>query len=154
MSNRTLQYGLHYGSAKHPVAEVVPDKTYSGMWRVRTPDGWLSRIWLIRPDAIVSTGDLARAAFPRARGVITHNHRRSVRRAALAVTTPSSSNTGRSFACIRDLMVFPEDGGYATLGWRLTMQGREVIIIRQHYDIHAGSRFTNLNGVASSSCRR
>ena len=42
MSNRTLQYCLRYGSAKHPVAEVVPDKTYPGMWRVRTPDGWLS----------------------------------------------------------------------------------------------------------------
>ena len=35
MSNRTLKYSLHYGSAKHPVAEVVPDKTYPGMWRVQ-----------------------------------------------------------------------------------------------------------------------
>ena len=43
MSNRTLQYSsLHYGSAKHPVAEVVPDKAYPGMWRIRHPDGSLS----------------------------------------------------------------------------------------------------------------
>ena len=42
MSNRTLQYSLHYGSAKHPVAEVVPDKTYPGMWRMRWPDGRVS----------------------------------------------------------------------------------------------------------------
>jgi hypothetical protein len=42
MSNRTLRYRLHYGSAKHPVAEVIPDKAWPGMWRVRTPDGWLS----------------------------------------------------------------------------------------------------------------
>ena len=42
MSNRTLQYNLRYGSAKHPVAEVIPDKTCPGMWRVRTSDGWMS----------------------------------------------------------------------------------------------------------------
>ena len=56
----------------------------------------LSRIWLIRPDAVFTTGDLARAAFPRAPGKITHNHRRSVRRAALAVAVPvRRSRTGR-----------------------------------------------------------
>ena len=57
----------------------------------------LSRIWLIRPDAVVSTTELARAAFPRAFGVITHNHRRSIRRAALriAVTVGRSDCRGR-----------------------------------------------------------
>ena len=56
----------------------------------------LSRIWLIRPDAVVSTTELARAAFPRALGVITHNHRRSVRRAAAAVAVPvGRSDRGR-----------------------------------------------------------
>ena len=42
MSKRTLQHSLHYGSAKHPVAEVVPDKTYAGMWRISFPNGSLS----------------------------------------------------------------------------------------------------------------
>jgi hypothetical protein len=40
MSNRTLHYSLRYGS--HPIAEVIPDKTWPGMWRVRTPEGHLS----------------------------------------------------------------------------------------------------------------
>jgi hypothetical protein len=40
MSNRTLQYTLAYGS--HPVADVVPDQVYAGMWRVRMLDGTLS----------------------------------------------------------------------------------------------------------------
>jgi hypothetical protein len=56
----------------------------------------LSRIWLIRPDAVVSTTELARAAFPRAFGVITHNHRRSIRRAALRIAvTVDRSDRGR-----------------------------------------------------------
>jgi hypothetical protein len=42
MSNRKLQHCLHYASAKHPIAEVVPDNRWSGMWRVRWPDGNLS----------------------------------------------------------------------------------------------------------------
>jgi hypothetical protein len=42
MSNRQLQHRLHYASAKHPLAEVVPDANWSGMWRVRWPDGQLS----------------------------------------------------------------------------------------------------------------
>ena len=33
---------LHYGAARLPVLHVVPDATYPGMWRVRTPDGGLS----------------------------------------------------------------------------------------------------------------
>jgi hypothetical protein len=41
----------------------------------------LSRVWIVRPDAVVTTTDLARAAVPRALGVVTHNHRHSVRRA-------------------------------------------------------------------------
>ena len=32
---------LHYGGAKHPLAEVVPDANWPGMWRVRY-DGNLS----------------------------------------------------------------------------------------------------------------
>ena len=61
----------------------------------------LSRIWLIRPEAVVTTSELACAAFPRARGVITHNHRRSIRRAALAVARPvGRSKTGRGRALI------------------------------------------------------
>jgi hypothetical protein len=42
MSHQALQYNLHYGSAKHPIAEVIPDKAWPGMWRVKTADGWLS----------------------------------------------------------------------------------------------------------------
>jgi hypothetical protein len=42
MSDRAFQYSLRYGSAKNPVAEVIPDKTWPGMWRVRTPDRSLS----------------------------------------------------------------------------------------------------------------
>jgi hypothetical protein len=49
MSNRlrartanAVRHGLHYASAKHPLAEVVPDANWSGMWRVRWPDGQLS----------------------------------------------------------------------------------------------------------------
>jgi hypothetical protein len=42
MSNRTIRHSLFYGSAKHPLAEVVPDANWSGMWRIRTPDGALS----------------------------------------------------------------------------------------------------------------
>jgi hypothetical protein len=41
MSNRRL-LALHYASAKHPLAEIVPDATWPGMWRVRWPDGSLS----------------------------------------------------------------------------------------------------------------
>jgi len=42
MSNRELQHRLHYASAKHPIAEVVPDNRWPRMWRVRWPDGSLS----------------------------------------------------------------------------------------------------------------
>ena len=44
MSNRLLApvYRLHYASAKHPLAEIVPDANWPGMWRVRWPDGSLS----------------------------------------------------------------------------------------------------------------
>ena len=54
------------------------------------------RLFLFRQSA--TTTDLCRAAFPRALGVVTHNQRRSVRRAALAVAVPvkrSSSGRGR-----------------------------------------------------------
>ena len=64
----------------------------------------LSRIWLIRPEAMVTTTELARAAFARALDAITHNHRRSVRRAALAVARPvgrSSSGRGRPLLWLR-----------------------------------------------------
>jgi hypothetical protein len=49
MSNRlrartanAVRHGLHYGSAKHPIAEVLPDSSWPGMWRVRWADGVLS----------------------------------------------------------------------------------------------------------------
>jgi hypothetical protein len=48
MSNRVartanaVRHGLHYASAKHPIAEVIPDNRWPGMWRIRTPDGQLS----------------------------------------------------------------------------------------------------------------
>ena len=51
----------------------------------------LSRIWIVRPEAVVTTTELVRAAFPRAFGVITHNHRRSIRRAALRIAVPDGS---------------------------------------------------------------
>jgi hypothetical protein len=51
MSNRlrartanAVRHGLYYASAKHPIAEVVPDNRWPGMWRVRWPDGSLSDI--------------------------------------------------------------------------------------------------------------
>jgi hypothetical protein len=37
-----VRHGLHYASAKHPLAEIIPDAQWSGMWRVRGPDGQLS----------------------------------------------------------------------------------------------------------------
>jgi hypothetical protein len=49
MSNRlrarmanALRHRLHYASAKHPLAEIIPDANWPGMWRVRWPDGSLS----------------------------------------------------------------------------------------------------------------
>jgi hypothetical protein len=39
MSNRALQHTLYYG--KSPVAAVIPDENYLGMWRVQI-DGWVS----------------------------------------------------------------------------------------------------------------
>ena len=52
------------------------------------------RVFLFRQSA--TTTELCRAAFPRALGVVTHNQRRSVRRAALAVAKPvGRSSTGR-----------------------------------------------------------
>jgi hypothetical protein len=49
MSNRlrartanAVRHSLHYASAKHPLAEIIPDANWPGMWRVRWPDGSLS----------------------------------------------------------------------------------------------------------------
>ena len=73
-----------------PQTEIVPVTTLGKIQRR------LFRVWLIRPEAVLTTGELAKAAFPRARGVITHDHRRSIRRAALAVARPiGRSRTGR-----------------------------------------------------------
>jgi hypothetical protein len=33
---------LHYGDSKNPIAEIVPDSNWSGMWRIAWPDGRLS----------------------------------------------------------------------------------------------------------------
>jgi hypothetical protein len=35
-------HGLYYGSSKNPVAEIVPDSHWSGMWRIAWPDGRVS----------------------------------------------------------------------------------------------------------------
>lgn len=43
------------------------------------------RFFVARPDAVVTTGELCRYAFPRALGVIGNKHRMSLRRAARAV---------------------------------------------------------------------
>ena len=45
-------------------------------------------MFVIRPDAELTTSDLCRGAYPRAGGVITDNQRRSVRGAALASAAP------------------------------------------------------------------
>jgi len=42
MSNRVVAYALHYGSAERPLATVVPDEQWPGMWRIAWPDGHLS----------------------------------------------------------------------------------------------------------------
>ncbi len=53
-------------------------------------------MFVIRPDAELTTSDLCRGAYPRAGGVITDNQRRSVRGAALASAAPiGRSRTGR-----------------------------------------------------------
>ena len=36
------KYALHYGSAQNPLATVVPDDRWPGMWRIASPDGRLS----------------------------------------------------------------------------------------------------------------
>jgi hypothetical protein len=36
------KYALHCGSALTPLARVVPDRRWSGMWRIRWQDGQLS----------------------------------------------------------------------------------------------------------------
>jgi hypothetical protein len=35
-------YALHYGSTERPLAAVVPDSRWPGMWRIAWPDGELS----------------------------------------------------------------------------------------------------------------
>jgi len=35
-------YCFHYGSAQRPLATVVPDIQWPGMWRIEWPDGRLS----------------------------------------------------------------------------------------------------------------
>jgi hypothetical protein len=42
MSKRELRYCLHYGSAPRPLATIVPDAQWPGMWRIEWPDGSLS----------------------------------------------------------------------------------------------------------------
>ena len=39
---KSQAYALHYGSARTPIALVVPDSVYSGMYRIRWPSGELS----------------------------------------------------------------------------------------------------------------
>lgn len=43
MSDRQVAHAsLHYGSAHRPLAKIVPDKRWPGMWRISWPDGQLS----------------------------------------------------------------------------------------------------------------
>jgi hypothetical protein len=70
------------------------------LFTVKPPQGPIQRrIWrmfLVRPNAAITTSDLCLGAYPRAGGVITHNHRRAVRGAALAVAVPvGRSKTGK-----------------------------------------------------------
>jgi len=39
---KSQAYALHYGSARTPIALVVPDSVYPGMYRIRWPLGELS----------------------------------------------------------------------------------------------------------------
>lgn len=39
---RKVAYALHYGSTRRPLATVVPDSQWQGMWRIAWPDGRLS----------------------------------------------------------------------------------------------------------------
>ena len=39
---RSIAYALHYGSTQRPLATVVPDLLWPGMWRIASPDGRLS----------------------------------------------------------------------------------------------------------------
>ena len=39
---KSQAYALHYGSTRTPIALVVPDSVYSGMYRIRWPSGELS----------------------------------------------------------------------------------------------------------------
>jgi hypothetical protein len=39
---RKAAYALHYGSAQRPIATVVPDSQWPGMWRIAWSDGRLS----------------------------------------------------------------------------------------------------------------
>jgi hypothetical protein len=34
-----MNYRLYYGSNRKPVARVVPDNRYPGMWHIELPDG-------------------------------------------------------------------------------------------------------------------
>jgi hypothetical protein len=38
----TTPVALYYGNARNPLAEIVPDSHWPGMWRVRWPDGAVS----------------------------------------------------------------------------------------------------------------
>jgi hypothetical protein len=40
--NAQVQYCLHYGSNRRPLATVVPDAQWPGMFRIAWPDGQLS----------------------------------------------------------------------------------------------------------------
>jgi hypothetical protein len=39
LPNKSQAYALHYGSARTPIALVVPDSVYPGMYRIRWPSG-------------------------------------------------------------------------------------------------------------------
>jgi hypothetical protein len=39
---KSQAYALHYGSARTPIAVIVPDSVYPGVYRIRWPSGELS----------------------------------------------------------------------------------------------------------------
>src|SRR5262245_8153669 len=41
-SGDAWQYALYYGLARGPLARIVPDACWAGMWRIAWPDGQLS----------------------------------------------------------------------------------------------------------------
>jgi hypothetical protein len=57
-------YALHYGSARTPIALVVPDSVYPGMYRIRWPSGELSDNMVNLPRAKDAALAIAERSVP------------------------------------------------------------------------------------------